>query len=195
MNNIIIGTGFIGITIYLVLRILHAGLHEFKQIFFLNSKNIIIAVLLADIYCIFDILCIKTIAQSDIVISCIVMVIATTLSISSAMLYQQKHLKEYVYNFEITTKYPNLRFELKDKFKALNIPYEYQYYYFENDKNNDEERAKGIEINEFGEAIYHKYIVHCFSKNHSKQLEKILKNYDYSQVKYIKTQTSTYIEK
>ena len=195
MNNIIIGTGFIGITIYLVLRILHAGLHEFKQIFFLNSKNIIIAVLLADIYCIFDILCIKTIAQSDIVISCIVMVIATTLSISSAMLYQQKHLKEYVYNFEITTKYPNLRFELKDKFKALNIPYEYQYYYFENDKNNDEERAKGIEINEFGEAIYHKYIVHCFSRNHSKQLEKILKNYDYSQVKYIKTQTSTYIEK
>jgi len=195
MSNIIIGSGFIGITIYLILRIIHAGLHEFKSIFFLNSKNIIVAVLLADIYCVFDILCIKTIAQSDVVISCVVMVIATTLSITSAMLYQQKHLKEYVYTFEITTKYPDIRFELKDKFKALNIPYEYQWYYYENDKNNDDEISKGIENNEFGETLYHRYLVHAFTKGHSRQLEKILKGYEYSKVKYLKTQTSSYIER
>lgn len=193
--NIIIGTGAVGITIYLILRIIHAGLHEFKSIFFLNSKNIIVAVLLADIYCIFDILCIKTIAQSDVVVSCVVMVIATTISISSAMLYQQHNLKEYIYNYEITTKYPELRFELKDKFKELNIPYQYQWYYFENNKNNEEERAQGIEVNEFGEALYHKYIVYAFTKDHSKRIEKLLKNYDYSKVKYNKTNTSNYIEK
>lgn len=33
MGNVVIGVGAIGITIYLILRILHAGLHEFKQIF------------------------------------------------------------------------------------------------------------------------------------------------------------------
>ena len=195
MFNIVIGVGAAGIIIYLLLRIVHALLHEYKSIFFLNSKNIIVAVILADIYVVFDVLCIKAISTSNIYISCIVMVIATTISISSAMLYQQHNLKEYVYNFEITTKYTNLRFELKDQFKALNIPYEYQCYYFENDKNNDEEKAKGIEINEFGEAVYHKYIIHAFSKEHSKRLENILKQYDYSKVKYIKTQTSSYIEK
>ena len=193
--NIIIGTGAVGITVYLILRIIHAGLHEFKSIFFLNSKNIIVAVLLADIYCVFDILCIKTIAQSDVIVSCIVMVIATTLSISSAMLYQQRNLKEYIYNYEITTKYPELRFELKYKFKELNIPYQYSYYYFENDKNNEEEKAQGIEVNEFGEALYHKYTIYAFTKEHSKRIEKLLKNYDYSKVKYNKTNTSNYIEK
>ena len=192
MNSIIIGTGVVGIAIYLILRIIHEGLHEFKQIFFLNSKNIIVAVILADIYVIFDVLCIKAISNSDVVVSCVVMVIATTLSISSAMIYQQKHLKEFIYTFEITTKYADKRFELKDRFKELNIPYEYQYYYFENDKNKDEEIAKGIEINEFGEALYHKYIVHAFTKEHSKRVESVLKTYDYSVVKYVKTNTSNY---
>ena len=195
MSTVVIGTGVVGITIYLILRILHAGLHEFKQIFFLNSKNIVLAVILADVYVVFDVLCIKAISSANIYVSCAVMVIATTLSISSAMIYQAKNLKEYIYTYEITTKYPKLRFELKDKFKALNIPYEYQYYYFENDKDNNEERAKGIEINEFGEALYHRYLIHCFTKEHSKQLEKILSKYDYKEVKYMKTNTSNYIER
>lgn len=192
MNGIIIGTGVAGIVAYFLIKTLHAGLHEFKQIFFLNSKNIIVAVILADIYCVLDVCVIKSISEVNLLTSCIVMVITTTISISSAMIYQQRHLKEYIYTFEITTKYPKIRFELKDAFKALNIPYQYQYYYFQNDKDSEMEKQEWVETNEFGETLYHFYRIYAFTKEHSKRLETVLNKYDYKDVKWLKTNTSNY---
>lgn len=183
MGNIVIGTGVIGITIYLILRIIHAGLHEFKSIFFLNSKNIILAVVLADIYVIFDVLCIKAISGSNVIVSCVVMVIATTISITSAMLYQQKHLKEYIYKFEISTKFDDKKDELEKYFKENNIPYKRFWYYYENNKQDEK-----------GETKYHEFDIYAFTKEHSKRITKMLDKYDRSEVKYVKINTSNYKE-
>lgn len=188
----------IGITsaiIYLIIKLIESFLHDFKYVFFLSSKSILKAVIIADIYAIFNNHVIKSIGTYDIILVDIVTVVCVSISIWASMTYSQKNLKEYIYTYEITTKYPHIRFELKDKFKALNIPYEYQYYYFENDKNNEEEIKNNVEINQFGESLYHKYTIHCFTKSHREQLEKVLNQYDYKDVKYIKNNTSHYIEK
>lgn len=183
MSNIIIGTGIAGIIVYLILRIIHEGLHEFKQIFFLNSKNILLAVVLADIYVVFDILCIKAISGADVVVSCVVVVIATTISYTSAMIYQQKHLKEYIYKFEISTKYDEKKEELERYFKDNNIPYKRFWYFYEN--NKEDER---------GETKYHEFDIYAFTKEHSKRITKMLDKYDRADVKYVKINTSNYKE-
>ena len=183
MSNIVIGTGVIGITVYLILRIIHEGLHEFKQVFFLNSKNIFFAVFLADVYVIFDVLCIKAISGSNVIVSCVVMVIATTMSVTSAMLYQQKHLKEYIYKFEISTKFDDKKEELENYFKENNIPYKRFWYYYENNKQD-----------EAGETKYHEFDIYAFTKEHSKRITKMLDKYDRSEVKYVKINTSNYKE-
>ena len=188
-------TAIISLIIYIVISFISILLHDLKYLFFLNTNNRLKAVTICVVYTILNTWITKNIATQPLEISLPVITITNGISMWIAMWYSEKSLKEYVYNWEITTKYPNIRFELKNRFKELNIPYEYFYYYFENNKNNEEEKAKGIEINEFGEALYHKYIIHAFSKEHSKRLENILKQYDYSKVKYIKTQTSSYIEK
>ncbi|MBR1844930.1 MAG: hypothetical protein IJ790_04335 [Lachnospiraceae bacterium] len=183
MSNIIIGTGIAGIIVYLILRIIHEGLHEFKQIFFLNSKNILLAVVLADIYVVFDILCIKAISGADVVVSCVVVVIATTISYTSAMIYQQKHLKEYIYKFEISTKYDDKKEELERYFKDNNIPYKRFWYFFENNKEDEQ-----------GETKYHEFDIYAFTKEHSKRITKMLDKYDRADVKYVKINTSNYKE-
>lgn len=185
----------ISISIFTIISLVSIILHDFKYLFFLNGHSKLKAVIICGVYTVFNTVVTKRIAEVDLVVSCTVITITNMISMWIAMVYSEKQLKEYIYNYEITTKYPKLRFELKDKFKELNIPYQYSYYYFENDKNNEEERAQGIEVNEFGEALYHKYIVYAFTKDHSKRIEKLLKNYDYSKVKYNKTNTSNYIEK
>ena len=181
MSTVVIGTGVVGITIYLILRILHAGLHEFKQIFFLNSKNIVMAVILADVYVVFDVLCIKAISTANVVVSCVVMVIATTLSISSAMIYQAKNLKEYIYKFEISTKFDEKKDELEKWFKENNVPYKRFWYYYKNDKQDEE-----------GETKYHEFDIYAFTKEHSKKLTKMLDKYNKAEVKYVKINTSNY---
>ena len=183
MSNIIIGTGIAGIIVYLILRIIHEGLHEFKQIFFLNSKTILLAVVLADIYVVFDILCIKAISGADVVVSCVVVVIATTISYTSAMIYQQKHLKEYIYKFEISTKYDDKKEELERYFKDNNIPYKRFWYFFENNKEDEQ-----------GETKYHEFDIYAFTKEHSKRITKMLDKYDRADVKYVKINTSNYKE-
>ena len=185
---------FIGIAIFSVISLLSVLLHDFKYLFFLNGNNKLKAVIICGIFTLFNTIVTKRIAEVDLIVSCTVVTITNMISIYVAMLYSEKQLKEYIYTFEITTKYVDKRFELKDKFKELNIPYEYQYYYFENDKDKNEELSKGIELNEFGEALYHKYTVFAFTKKHSRQLENILNQYNYSEVKYIKTNTSNYKE-
>ena len=185
---------FIGIAIFWVISLLSVLLHDFKYLFFLNGNNKLKAVIICGIFTLFNTIVTKRIAEVDLIVSCTVVTITNMISIYVAMLYSEKQLKEYIYTFEITTKYVDKRFELKDKFKELNIPYEYQYYYFENDKDKNEELSKGIELNEFGEALYHKYTVFAFTKKHSRQLENILNQYNYSEVKYIKTNTSNYKE-
>lgn len=177
------------ILIYIIISFIGILLHDFKYLFFLNSTSKVKAVVICGIYVIFNTMTTKLIASQPIEVSIPVITLTNMLSMWIAMTYSERQLKEYIFNFEITTKYPKLRFELKDKFKKLNIPYEYQWYYYENDKENEE----GIETNEFGETLYHKYIVHAFTKRHSKQLLELLKSYPYSQVKYNITNTSNYI--
>ena len=180
------------VAIFSAISLISVLLHDFKYLFFLNGNNKLKAVIICGVFTLFNTIVTKRIAEVDLIVSCTVVTITNMISIFIAMLYSERQLKEYIYTFEITTKYVDKRFELKDQFKALNIPYEYQYYYFENDKDKNSELAKGIEINEFGEALYHKYTVYAFTKKHSKQLEAILNQYDYSVVKYIKTNTSNY---
>lgn len=181
--NIVIGTGVLGIIIYFILKLAHASLHEFKQIFFLNSRNILLAVILADIYIVLDVLIIKSIATVDVLTSCIVLVITNTISITSAMIFQQKNLKEYIYKFEISTKYDEKKDELEQYFKEHNIPYKRFWYYFENNKEDEK-----------GETKYHEFDIYAFTKEHSKRLTTMLDKYDKSEVKYVKINTSNYKE-
>lgn len=190
MNNAII----ISLIIYIIISFISILLHDFKYLFFLNSNNRVKAVTICVVYTILNTWITKNIATQPLEISLPVITITNGISMWIAMWYSEKSLKEYVYNWEITTKYPNIRFELKDKFKELNIPYQYQSYWYENDKDINQEKQEGITYNEFGESLYHSYKILCFTKEHSKRLENILKNYEYSQLKYIKTQTSSYIE-
>ena len=190
MNNAII----ISLIIYIIISFISILLHDFKYLFFLNSNSRIKAIIICIIYTILNTWITKNISSQPLEISIPVITITNAVSMWIAMTYSAKQLKTYVYCFEISTKYNNIRFELKDKFKELNIPYQYNFYWYENDKDINQEKQEGITYNEFGESLYHSYKILCFTKEHSKRLEKVLKNYEYSQLKYIKTQTSSYIE-
>lgn len=192
--NLTLGIGIGAIILYFIIKLIESFLHDFKYVFFLSGKSVLKAIIVADIYAIFNNHVVKAISTMDIVTVDIITIICISLSIWASMTYSQKNLKEHIYTFEITTKFLSIKKELKPIFKFYNIPYEYSIYWFENDKDKDEEKNQGIEVNKDNEVKYHKFLIHAFTKSHSKRLEDILAKYDKSQLKYLKTDTGNYKE-
>lgn len=180
MNEI----NLISISIFTIISLISILLHDFKYLFFLNGHSKLKAVIICGIYTVFNTVVTKRISEVDLAISCTVITITNMISMYVAMLYSEKNLKEFVYKFEITTKFDEICEEIKKKFKEQNIPWKQYWYYYENNKENEQ-----------GNTKYNELQVYAFTREHSKRLENILKQYDYSKVKYIKTQTSSYIEK
>lgn len=192
--NLTLGIGIGAIILYFIIKLIESFLHDFKYVFFLSGKSILKAIIVADIYAIFNNHVVKAISTMDIVTVDIITIICISLSIWASMTYSQKNLKEHIYTFEITTKFAAIKDELKPIFKFYNIPYEYSTYLFENDKDKAEEKTQGVDVNKDNEVKYHKFLIHAFTKAHSKRLEDILTKYDKSQLKYLKTDTGNYKE-
>ena len=178
MNNIVLV-----VLVYIVISFIGILLHDFKYLFFLNSNNRVKAVAICGVFVIFNTITTKLIADQPMQISIPVVTITNMISMWIAMTYNEKNLKEFIYKFEISTKYEDKKDELEKWFKDNNVPYKRFWYYFENDK--DEEK---------GETKYHEFDIYAFTKQHSKKLTEMLDQYDRSVVKYVKINTSNYKE-
>ena len=178
MNNIV----YI-VLVYIVISFIGILLHDFKYSFFLNSNNRVKAVIICGVYVIFNTMTTKLIADQPMQISIPVITVTNMISMWIAMTYNERNLKEFIYKFEISTKYDDKKDELENWFKEHNVPYKRFWYYFENDKSNEK-----------GETKYHEFDIYAFTKMHSKRLTEMLDKYDRSEVKYVKINTSNYKE-
>lgn len=181
MVNEILGISIVSIIIYFIIKLIESLLHDFKYVFFLSSTSILRAIIIADIYAIFNNHVIKSIGTYDIVIVDIVTVICVSVSIWASMSFSQKHLKEYIYKFEISIKSDDICEEIKRQFKKQNIPWKQYFYYYENNKEN-----------EIGDTKYNELQVYCFNKHQSTKVENLIKMYPYKEVKYTKINTNNY---
>lgn len=178
MNNVV----YI-VLVYIVISFIGILLHDFKYLFFLNSNNRVKAVIICGVYVIFNTMTTKLIADQPMQISIPVITVTNMISMWIAMTYNEKNLKEFIYKFEISTKFDDKKDELENWFKDNNVPYKRFWYYFENDKSDEK-----------GETKYHEFDIYAFTKQHSKRLTEMLDKYDRFEVKYVKINTSNYKE-
>ena len=178
MSNEII----ISLIIYIVISFISILLHDFKYLFFLNSNNRAKAVTICVVYTILNTWITKNIATQPLEISLPVITITNGISMWIAMWYSEKSLKEYIYKFEISIKSDEICEEIKKKFKEKNIPWKQYWFYYENNKEDEP-----------GDTKYNELQVYCFTKEHTKRVKNILKEYDYKDVKYTTINTSNYI--
>jgi len=92
----------------------------------------------------------KLIADQPMLISIPVITATNMISMWIAMTYNEKNLKEFIYKFEISTKYDDKKDELENWFKDNNVPYKRFMYYFENDKTEE----KGETSEEFNFVFF-----------------------------------------
>ena len=182
--NQVLGIGLASILLYFVVKLIESLLHDFKYVFFLSSNSILRAIIIADIYAIFNNHVIKSIGTYNIILVDIVTVICVSISIWASMSFSQKNLKDYIYKFEISIKSDDLCEEIKKKFKEHNIPWKQYFYYYENNKEDEK-----------GDTKYNELQVYAFTREHTKRVKNILKAYDYKDVKYTTINTSNYIDK
>ena len=171
------------IILFSIISLVAVLLHDFKYLLFLNGNNKIKAVTVCGVYNLFNTIVVKHIAGVDLIISCIVVTVTAMISMWIAMSYSEKHIKEYVYKFEITTKNENCKTALEEWFKDNNVPYKRFWYFFNNDKKDEQ-----------GDTKYHEFDIYAFTKEHSKKLTQYLNTFDKKDVKYMKLNTGNYKE-
>ena len=83
--SFVIGIGALGISVYLLLRILELVLYNIKNILINTTQKKILAVIAADAYIILNIIIVKTVATIDVWTSIVVSLITNSVAIWIAM--------------------------------------------------------------------------------------------------------------
>ena len=182
MKEFFMSTQGIVIT-YIIVSFIGVVLHDFKYLFFLNGNNKLKAMTVCGIFCIFNTICTKYIADQNLVLSLFVVTITNMISMYIAMSYNEKNLKQFIYKFEISIKDDEICRKLQQDFKDEHIPTKRYYYLFDNDKED-----------EIGETKYNELQIYAFTKTHSRRIENILTKYKNEKVKYVKIKTGDYKE-
>lgn len=121
--NFVIGIGALGISVYLLLRILELVLYNIKNILINTTQKKILAVIAADAYIILNIIIVKTVATIDVWTSIVVSLITNSIAIWIAMSLKEQGLRDYVWKYEISIEDDDISTRVLMAFEERHIKY------------------------------------------------------------------------